>query len=128
MTPSMECQVLHAPSSTSSLLAMAIMTKMRTDVVDTIPIACEGVWRLIGFSHDTTATGHADIESAPSPLGSAIVRMDEDEIILDADRLNMIYNASVTPEKKVRDKGASGRIRTDFPANIGDYESGRYDD
>jgi hypothetical protein len=128
MTAAIEYEVLHAPSSTISLLDIVMPTKTPTDVVDTIQIACEEVGRQFGFTHDTTTTGEPHFETAQSSFGTAIIRMDEDEIILDATRLKRIYDATATPEKKVRDKGASGRIRTDFPVNMADYESGRYDD
>ncbi|MGC9319431.1 MAG: hypothetical protein ACP5KN_15465 [Armatimonadota bacterium] len=63
-----------------------------------------------------------------SRLGSALVRLTEDEIVIDRRRLKLIYEASAPPEKKKRDKGASGSVKTDFPVDINEYEEGRYGD
>jgi hypothetical protein len=76
----------------------------------------------------TVAVEGVEIRAMSSVLGSALVRLTDEEIVVNCRRLRTIYEASATDEKKQRDKGASGRVKTNFEVKMSDYESGRYGD
>lgn len=70
-----------------------------------------------------------DVAQTPSnaPWLAAIRRAGPGRVLVDVPCLKAIYEAAATDEQKQRDRGNSGRIRTEFVVDQGMYEDGRYD-
>lgn len=95
-----------------------------------LPLVTRGdiAWEDVFLTAATVAMEEVELRPMTSALGSAVVRLTDEQIVINRRRLRIIYQASATPEKKDRDKGASGMLKTDFPVEMSDYQNGRYGD
>ncbi|MGI5819251.1 MAG: hypothetical protein ACOX9R_14275 [Armatimonadota bacterium] len=67
-----------------------------------------------------------DLDAA-KPFGAAVTRLPDGRLRVNATRIRRIYELTSSAEKKDRDRGTCGRLRSGFVPRQSDYEDGRYE-
>lgn len=75
---------------------------------------------------DTMTSSEVELEAA-SPFGEAVRRMPGGRLLVDMAKVRRIYQLTAPDERKEKDRGTCGRLRSEFVPEQSDYTDDRYE-